>query len=171
MGIKSDFRGEIGVSKFLSRKKAQYEKLSEKEKTEFNRDALDNPYLDSGIHNIAEDKDVKRMMVGIDIDSAEILLAKQLGEVDLVFCHHPIGKNLAYLSDVMNLQCDVLNYYGVPINIAEGLMKERIEEVSRGTSPGNHQRVVDSAKLLNTNLINVHTPCDNLAAKFLKNLM
>ena len=171
MGIESDFRGETGVSKFLSRKKAQYEKLSEKEKTEFNREALDNPYLDSGIHNISEDKDIKRIMVGIDADPAEILMAKQLGDIDLVICHHPVGKSLAYLSDVVSLHCDVLNYYGVPINIAEGLMRERIEEVSRKTSPGNHQRVVDSAKLLNTNLINVHTPCDNLSAKFLKDLM
>jgi len=107
-------------------------------------------------------------MVGIDIDTSEILLAKQLGDIDLIIGHHPIGRSLAYLSDVMNLQCDVLNYYGVPINIAEGLMKERIQEVSRGTSASNHQKTVDSAKLLNQNLINIHTPCDNLAAQFLR---
>ncbi len=171
MGIKSDFRGEEGVRKFLNRKKSQYEKLNEKEKSEADKDALENPYLDSGIHNIAEDKEIKKIMVGIDIDPAEILMAKQLGEIDLVFCHHPIGKSLAYLSDVMTLQSDILEQYGVPINIAEGLMRERIEEVSRSTSPGNHQRVIDSAKLLKVNLINVHTPCDNLAAKFLKDLV
>jgi putative NIF3 family GTP cyclohydrolase 1 type 2 len=68
----------------------------------------------------------------------------------------------------MDLQCDVLNQYGVPINIAEGLMKERISEVARGLNAANHQRTVDSARLLGLNLINCHTPCDNLAAKFLK---
>ena len=171
MGIKSDFRGEEGVSKFLDRKRKVYESLNEKEKTEFNKDALDNPYLDSGIHNISEDKEVKKIMVGIDIDPAEVLMANQLGGIDLVIGHHPIGKSLASLSDVMTLQSDILEQYGVPINVAEGLMRERIEEVSRGTSPGNHQRVIDSAKLLNTNLINIHTPCDNLAAKFLKDFI
>jgi hypothetical protein len=68
----------------------------------------------------------------------------------------------------MNLQCDVLNFYGVPINIAEGLMKEKISEVARGVNAPNHQRTPDAAKLLEINLINIHTPADNLAAKFLK---
>jgi len=68
----------------------------------------------------------------------------------------------------MELQCDVLNQYGVPINIAEGLMKERIEEVARGVNAINHQRTVDVAKILGFNLICLHTACDNLAAKFLK---
>ena len=71
----------------------------------------------------------------------------------------------------MDLQADVYNYYGVPINVAEGLMKERISEVSRGVNASNHQRTVDAAKLLKVNLMNSHTPCDNLAAKFLKNFI
>jgi len=168
MGMQSDFRGEEGVRKFLENKKNQYEKMTEKEREDFNREALENPYLDSAIHNISDDKTIKKVLVGVDMDTAEILLAKQLGDIDLIIGHHPIGKSLAYLSDVMHLQCDVLNYYGVPINIAEGLMKERIEEVSRGTGVKNHQKVIDSAKLLQQNLINIHTPCDNLAAQFLR---
>jgi len=169
MGIEADFRGREGVEKFLKNKKMKYEKMSEKEKEEFDKEALENPYLDSRIHHIAEDKEIKKVLVGIDIAPAEILLAKQLG-VDLVIAHHPIGRALAHLSDVMELQCDVLNYYGVPINVAEGLMKERIEEVARGVNALNHQRTVDTARLLGINLMNSHTPCDNLAAKFLKDL-
>ena len=171
MGIEADFRGKEGVEKFLERKRKKYEKLSDKEKEEFDKDALENPYLDSRILNVSEDKDIKKVLVGIDIEPAEILLAKELGDIDLIIAHHPIGKGLAHLADVMDLQCDVLNYYGVPINIAEGLMKERISEVARGVNAANHQRTVDVAKILKINLINVHTPCDNLAAKFLKNLI
>ena len=171
MGIEADFRGKEGVEKFLERKRKKYEKLSDKEKEEFDKESLTNPYLDSRILNISEDKDIKKVLVGIDIEPAEILLAKELGDIDLIIAHHPIGKGLAHLADVMDLQCDVLNYYGVPINIAEGLMKERISEVARGVNAANHQRTVDVAKILKINLINVHTPCDNLAAKFLKNLI
>jgi len=98
-------------------------------------------------------------------------MAKEIGDIDLIIGHHPIGKGLAHLADVMDLQSDVLNFYGVPINIAEGLMKERIDEVARGVNSKNHQRTVDTAKLLKMNLINSHTPCDNLAAKFLKDLI
>src|SRR3989339_824512 len=171
MGTEADFRGADGVRKFLDRKKDKFEKLSEIEKEDFDKDALENPYLDSGVYNISDDKDIKKVLVGIDIGSDEILIAKQLGDIDLVIAHHPVGKGLAQLADVMDLQIDVCNYYGVPVNIAESLMRERISEVARGVNASNHQRTVDAARLMKVNLMNSHTPCDNLAAKFLKNLV
>jgi len=167
-GIEADFRGKEGVEKLLERRKEKYEKLSEKEKEEFDLESFENPYLDSRVLNITEDKEIKKILVGIDIEPAEILLAKEIDNIDLIISHHPLGKALANLHEVMELQCDVLNQYGVPINIAEGLMKERIEEVARGVNRLNHQRTVDTAKILGFNLICLHTACDNLAAKFLK---
>ncbi len=171
MGMEADFRGKEGVEKFLNNKKRKFEKMSEESKKDFDKESLENPYLDSGIYNIAEDKEVKKILVGIDIGPEEILIAKELGDIDLVIAHHPVGKGLAQLADVMELQCDVCNYYGVPINVAEGLMRERISEVARGVNSSNHQRTVDAAKILKINLMNSHTPCDNLAAKFLKDLV
>ena len=127
--------------------------------------------MDSGIYNVAQDKEIKRVLVGIDIGPEEILLAKELGGIDLVIAHHPVGKGLAQLHDVMELQCDVYNYYGVPINVAEGLMREKISEVARGVNASNHQRTVDTARLLGVNLMNAHTSSDNMAANFLKKLI
>lgn len=167
-GIEADFRGKEGIEKLLKRRKEKFEKLSEEEKKDFDLESLKNPYSDSQILHIAEDKEIKKVLVGIDMEPAEILLAKEIGNIDLIIAHHPLGKGLANLHEVMELQCDVLNQYGVPINIAEGLMKERIEEVARGVNRLNHQRTIDTAKILGFNLINSHTPCDNLAAKFLK---
>ena len=118
--------------------------------------------------NISQDKEIKKVLVGIDIEPAEILLAKEIGDIDLIISHHPLGKGLANLHEVMGLQCDVLNQYGVPINVAEGLMRERISEVARGVNAANHQRTVDTAKILGFNLTCFHTVCDNLAARFLK---
>lgn len=171
LGIEADFRGASGVEKFLEKKKKKFEKLDGKGKEHFDREELENPFLDSRILNISNDKEIKKVMVGIDIEPAEILMAKELGDIDLIIAHHPEGRGLAHLADVMSLQCDVLNYYGVPINIAEGLMKPRMSEVSRGVSSANHERTVDAARLMNVNLINCHTSCDNLAAKFLKELI
>jgi len=171
MGTDIDFRGKEGVQKLLDNKKKKFEKLSEKDKTEFDKEALENPYLDSGVYNVSDDREIKKVLVGIDIGPEEILIAKELGDIDLVIAHHPVGKGLAQLADVMDLQADVCNYYGVPINVAEGLMKERISEVARGVNSSNHQRTVDAAKLMKVNLMNSHTPCDNLAARFLKNLV
>jgi len=168
MGIEADFRSKDQIDKFLGKKKEKYNKLTDEKKEEFDIEALTNPYLDSRIYNISEDKEIKKVMAGIDIGPAEILMAKEIGDIDLIIAHHPLGKGLAHLSDVMSLQCDVLNYYGVPINVAEGLMKPRIGEVARGINKLNHQRTVDAARILKVNLVNFHTPCDNLAADFLK---
>ncbi|MCG2689950.1 Nif3-like dinuclear metal center hexameric protein [Candidatus Parcubacteria bacterium] len=171
MAMQADLRGEASLKKLLERKKEKYEKLDSKAKEDFDLEALDNPYLDSRVLFInqgAENKEVKKVMLGIDITPAELLIAKQIVAADLVISHHPLGKGLANLADVMHLQAEVLALYGVPINIAEGLMKERISEVSRGVNSANHQRTVDAAKLLGINLICLHTVLDNLAARFLK---
>jgi len=167
-GIEADFRGREGIDKLLRRRREKFEKLPLEDKESFDQNSLVNPYSDSRVLHIAQDKDIKRVLVGIDIEPAEILLAKELGNIDLIISHHPLGKALANLHEVMELQCDALNAYGVPINIAEGLMKERISEVARGVNKANHQRTIDAAKLLGFNLICLHTTCDNLAAKFLK---
>lgn len=171
MGIEADFRGKDGVQKLLDSKNKRFANMSEKERVDFDKDALENPYLDSGIYNVSDDKEIKKVLVGIDVGPEEILIARELGQIDLVIAHHPVGKGLAQLADVMELQADVCNYYGVPINVAEGLMRERISEVARGVNSSNHQRTVDAAKLMKVNLMNSHTPCDNLAAKFLKDFI
>lgn len=168
MGIDADFRGRDFINKLLAIKKEKYQKLSETEKENFDLEVLENPFLDSRILQVSDNKEIKKALVGIDISPAEILMAKEIGGIDLIISHHPLGKALANLADVMELQADVLNQYGVPINVAEGLMKPRISEVARGVNSANHQRTVDAAKLLGYNLMCVHTPCDNMAAKFLK---
>lgn len=168
MGIEADFRGKERIKKLLERRKKKYENLSSKEKEKFDKESLINPYSDTRILNLAHNKKIKKILVGIDVEPAEILLAKEIGNIDLIISHHPLGKALANLHEVMELQCDVLNQYGVPINIAERLMEERISEVARGLNALNHQRSVDTAKILGFNLMCLHTVNDNLAAKFLK---
>jgi len=168
MGAQADLRSPETVKKLLLRKKEKFGKMTEEEKAEFDEESLSNPYSDTRIVHLVNDKPVKKVLVGIDIEPAEILLAKQLGNIDLVVGHHPLGRALADIHEVMELQCDVLNLYGVPINVAEGLMREKISEIARKVGPINHQQVVDVAKLLGFNLMCLHTVCDNLAAKFLK---
>jgi len=165
LGIKNDLRGPAKVKKILAKKKEKFEKLSGEKKKEFDKEKLTNPYSDTRILNDTG-KEVKKVMVGIDISPAEVLMAKELG-IDTIVSHHPVGSALADLGDVMNLQADILASYGVPINIAEGLMKERISEVARGISAANHYRTVDAAKLFDINLMCAHTVCDNIAASFL----
>ncbi len=163
-GIRTDFRSKEYINQILQRLKAKYDKMEDKDL--FDTERLSNPFSDSRVLFGNVDKEIKKVLVGIDIDGEEILLAKELGDIDLIISHHPRGTALAGLDDVMQLQIDVLNLYGVPINIAEKLLKKRISEVSRSLSSANHERVVDMARHLNIPLMCVHAPCDNLAAKF-----
>jgi putative NIF3 family GTP cyclohydrolase 1 type 2 len=165
-GIDSDLRGQAKVKKYLAKAKKNYEELNDKAKAEFDKEKLVNPYSDTRILVDNKKTNIKRILAGIDMEGAELLLAEKLG-VDLVIAHHPEGKALADLHSVMDLQAEVLAQYGVPINIAESVIKPRISEVSRSISPVNHNRVVDMAKILGINFMCVHTPADNLGANFL----
>jgi len=166
MGIKADLRGEKAVTKYLKRQRQIFEQLSSKKRSQFDRDRLINPYMDSGIW-VDNKKPVKKVFAGIDIDTGEVLLSERLG-CDAIIAHHPMGKGLAALADVMHLQADVLALYGVPINVAEHLMKTRISEIDRAVHPSNHYQTIDAAKLLGINLMNVHTPADNIVASYIQ---
>ena len=166
LGIKADLRGEAKVKKYLARAEKNYEELNAKAKEEFDKEKLTNPYSDTRILVDLKKKQIKKILIGVDMEGPELLLAEKLG-VDLVITHHPEGKALADLHSVMDLQAQVLADYGVPINIAESVIKPRIAEVSRGISPINHNRAVDMAKILELDFMCVHTPADNLGARFL----
>jgi putative NIF3 family GTP cyclohydrolase 1 type 2 len=118
--------------------------------------------------------DIKKILVGIDMEVGEILLAdklRQKGRVDMVISHHPEGKAYASLHNVMWVQLDLLTQAGVPKNIAYKLLEERIREVERRVLPQNHNRAVDAARLINMPFMCMHTPADNHVFAFLKKLM
>ncbi len=173
MAIAADPRGENGVKKYLARTKKEFEKSGSEDKKFFDLEILKNPYPDSRLHFGEADQKVKRVLAGIDIGSAEILLASQLGErgrpIDLIIAHHPVGKSLADLHGVMDMAVEVYERYGVPVHAAEKIMEDRIREVSRSVHPTNHYQIVDIARLLNIAIMNTHTFTDNLVSKFVGN--
>ncbi len=168
LGMDADPRGEAGVKRVLEKAKEEYEELKEEEKEFFDKERFSNPYSDSRIWIGDPEKEIKKILVGIDIGSSEILLAEKLN-VDLVISHHPLGRGLTRLSEVLDLQVDLLSQLGVPINVAESLFEVRISELTRRLSPLNSYKPIDTAKLLNIPLMSLHTPADNLCYKFLKN--
>ncbi len=173
-GMDSDPRGKELVAKELERRKKDYENLKPKEKDSFDMEGLENPYSDSRILHGTGNEDIKTILVGIDIEVGEVLLAETLRNknipVDLIVAHHPEGRAYANLYSVMYMQSDILHRFGVPINIAEDLMEGRIKEVERKLMPVNHTRAVDSAKLLNIPFICLHTPADNMVASYLQKM-
>ncbi|MEK9160644.1 MAG: NGG1p interacting factor NIF3 [Patescibacteria group bacterium] len=174
LGIDADPRGRDGVQKLLARRKKEYDGLSEKQKEEYHEEDLWDPYIDSGIFAGDPDKEVKKIMAGIDIDVGEVAIAGLMNQqgagIDALVAHHPQAKAYAALHEVMEMQSENMARYGVPINVAEGIMRERINEVARKISPRNHTQAVDSAKLLNLSYVCTHTIADNLVFRFLEDL-
>jgi hypothetical protein len=173
-GMNNDPRGREEVLKSLARVAKDYADLKPGEKDQFDKESLHNPYSDSRVLNGSGDEEIGNVLVGIDIEVGEVLLAETLRmkgkPVDLIISHHPEGVAYANLYSVMNMQADILNRFGVPINIAEGLMEDRVREVERRLMPLNHTRAVDAARLLGIPFICLHTPADNMVVNFLQKL-
>ena len=187
VGIESDPRGKESVLKSLQQEKEKFSKISEEEKKFYDIEKLINPYADTRILFSGDDSshnEIERLLVGIDIESPEIILAdflKRRGDSrsdmrqlypDAVLGHHPEGTAYARFYEVMRMQSDIFNRYGgVPINIAEDLTLERLQEVSRRVAPANHQRASDAARILKVPFLCVHTPADNCVTSYLMQLM
>jgi len=186
-GIEADPRGKEFVLEILKKEKENFDKLSDDEKRFYDKEKLVNPYADTRILNNPGGNsylEYGRLLVGIDIETPEMLLAASLLKtgakdpggkirpIDIVLGHHPEGSAYARFYEVMKMQSEILSRYGgVPINIAEDLTLERLGEVSRRVAPANHQRAVDAARILGVPFLCVHTPADNCVTSYLMELM
>jgi putative NIF3 family GTP cyclohydrolase 1 type 2 len=174
-GIAADPRGKDAVAVVLAKAKKDLEALKEKDKQYFDKDRLQNPYADSRILYGEGSAEVRRIMVGVDVEAAEVILADRLNQkgkkIDLVMAHHPEGRAWASFYEVMNMQPDIWAKFGVPINVAEGIMRDRVKEVERRVMPANHTRAVDAARLLGIPMMCVHTPADNHVVSYLQKLV
>lgn len=175
MGVAADPRGADGVKKLLSRTKKEYEELPEKKKKYFDKESLKNPYSDTRILFGDSKTKIKKILTGIDIGVGEVLLADRLNQkgegIDLLIGHHPHGAALASLDEVMDLQVDLMVSFGVPVNVAEALLSERIGQVKRRLGPANHFQSVDAARLLDFPFLVIHTVWDNLGSNFVSNYL
>jgi len=130
-------------------------------------------YADTAILYGKLDTDIKKILVGIDIEVGELLLADKIRReqgLDLVISHHPEGKALAAFYEVMQLQVDMLAKLGIARKAAQELINARKFEVERRVLPQNHTRAVDAARLLDLPFMCMHTPADNHVSSFLQKL-
>jgi len=170
-GIEQDVRKPRQIEALLKAKKKELEGLDKTRKEYFDRDALFNPFSDSRILYGDPDSNVKSMIVGIDVEGSELLLADRLKakgkKIDLVVSHHPQGVAYAQFYEVMDLQVDVFNKEGVSLSVSENLLNSRKMQVARRVSAANHAKAVDIAQLLDINFLCMHTPCDNCSYQYL----
>jgi putative NIF3 family GTP cyclohydrolase 1 type 2 len=172
MGMNADPRGLASVKRYLAKNKKRYEELPEKKKKYFDKEALTNPYSDTRVFSSDPKRQVKKILAGIDANATEVLLADRLNEkgakIDLLIGHHPEGNAFASLHEVMDLQVEVSAEAGIPIHLADALLRERMRDVEVGIHPINHNQTIDAAKLLGVPFMTLHTVWDNLGDNFMK---
>ena len=175
VGVAKDLRGPDGIRRILDEERAKSEKLEGEAREAYDRDRLFNPFADTRVLSGDPAVEVRKAIVGIDMEVGEVLLAHTLNRdrgaaIDLVVSHHPEGVALARLHEVMSVQSDLLAAHGVNISVAEQLLDKRMGEVERRVRPVNHNRAVDAARLLGLPLMCVHTPADNCVDAHLRSL-
>ena len=174
VGLANDPRTKEEINLFLSKWRKYYDSLSGKEKNFFDSELLEHPFADTRILNGDEDMEVKTVFVGIDIDTAEVVLVDGLREkgvdIDAIISHHPSARAWAQFYEVMDMQADILSHFGVNPVVAETLLRERKSEVGRKVMAANHHKALAAAKCLGIAWICIHTPADNCVTKFLRDL-
>lgn len=172
-GMDADPRGEKRLKKVLADTQKEYDGLKEKDREFFDRERLEHPFHDTRIAYGSPEVEVKSMLVGVDMEVGELVLADRLREkrsLDLVMTHHPEGRALTRFYDVMWMQADILHSMGVPITVAEGILKDRVKQVANRILPVNHTRASDAARLLDLPFLCVHTPADNMVTRHLQKI-
>lgn len=171
-GIDSDPRGRKAVEKLLKKQKDRYAKLEGKEKELFDEERTWNPYSDSRVIYGTGEEEVKTLMIGIDFETQEVLLADRLREkgmkIDCLMTHHPEGRALADLEKVMPVQVDILANLGVPVNHGEGQLRPRMDRIWRAIHADNLFRTERAAELLGFPIFSCHTITDNLVWEFME---
>ena len=122
---------------------------------------------DSGI--VVEGDNIKKVLFGIDMETQELLLGKELG-VDLVISHHPhTGEQEIYFHRVMEVQIDKMMSYGIPINKAQKALRKKMDGLERNAHVKNYDRIQSAAKLLEIPYMNIHLPADKITEKYVQN--
>jgi hypothetical protein len=172
IGIEADPRGKARIEKELKKHSDKAKKLDGKEKELFDHERTWNPFPDTRVLVGSGDEEVTRLLVGVDIETAEILLADRLREkgekIDAIMVHHPEGRALADLDKQMPMQIDMLAHYGVPVNVSEGMLKSRMDRIFRSLHSDNLFRTERAAELMGFPLFTCHTVTDNLAWRFIE---
>lgn len=120
---------------------------------------------DSEVH--VKGRNLKRILVAIDVGVGELLLAKELG-CDGVIAHHPAGGR-AVLDGyrVFMRHVGQMVDAGVPRKVAEEAVKNKFRTLDIQHHPENYDQVPNAAKKLGLALMSVHSPCDEIGRQTL----
>jgi putative NIF3 family GTP cyclohydrolase 1 type 2 len=118
---------------------------------------------DSAIY--VKGNNVKKVLFGLDIGVAELMLAKQQN-YDAVIAHHPAGETATINHyNVFRRHVDQMAKAGIPKEEAEKAIQRKLGELETDAHSRNYAQVPDAAKLLKMPFMNIHTPLDEIGRR------
>ncbi|HYY48886.1 MAG TPA: hypothetical protein VFA17_09445 [Thermoplasmata archaeon] len=108
---------------------------------------------------------VRRALFGIDVDPADLLMAKEKG-YNLVIAHHPTGGSAVLdFPKVLSKHADILIRHGVPKAAALEAVRELQEEREPRAHAENYDHLPSVARLVGIGLMCIHNPCDEIGRR------
>lgn len=110
---------------------------------------------------------ITRLMAGIDIGPAELMLARDL-DCDAVLAHHPSGGTAALrFPEVLQLQVDFMIDHGVDPAAAREAAQPLITSATMRAHATNHDHTPSVARLLRMPFLNLHLPLDEIGRRIM----
>lgn len=119
---------------------------------------------DSGIY--VSGGEVRRVLFGVDVGTAELEMAKRLG-FDLVIAHHPPGTTPDQWKLLLR-HVEFMTAAGVPEDAALAAVADRVEAARLRGQIANFDHTPSVARLLGMPYMNIHAPLDELGRRIMR---
>src|SRR2546427_9838341 len=120
---------------------------------------------DSEIH--VKGRNLRRVLVAIDVGVSELLLAKELN-CDGVIAHHPAGGSAQLEGYKVFLRhIEQMRAAGVPAEVAREAVKSKYRVLDIQHHPETYDQVPSAAKKLGLPLLTIHSPCDEIGRRII----
>src|SRR5712692_6674475 len=107
-------------------------------------------------------ENAKKVLFGIDVGSAELMLAKERG-YDLVITHHPVGDNARlYGWKVFKRHINQMIEAGIPREEAEKIASIKEARLAVESHPANYDQVPSVARMIGMPFMNIHNSLDEV---------
>jgi len=108
---------------------------------------------------------IKRVLIGIDLEGAELVVAKEQG-FDLALAHHPAGGTAVLRMDqVFARHVELMVRAGVPEAAAQAAVEDKLYEDRITGQIRNYDQLPALARLLGLPYMNIHTPLDEIGRR------
>ncbi|MCM8747649.1 hypothetical protein NET02_00655 [Thermomicrobiaceae bacterium CFH 74404] len=126
---------------------------------------MSRPPADSAIYVPGDS--LRRVLFGIDIGPAELLIARELG-CDGVVAHHPAGGSATLrFPEVLTRHVELMVEHGVPREVAREAIKPLVSRSILRSQAANYDHAPSFARLLRMPFLNIHLPLDEIGRRLM----